>query len=534
MGLSEFEKRRQQNIQRNQELFKKLNLDTLSSDFHRSIGETKNGVEKPKKRKTRKSTRKKKELRPEHPLRRSARLAGIKAESTDDNKLQEQLEKQRKEKEEEERLKSIRLSGDLMLTDVLNSKGKAGEDAKETLDRLSRLGKSFSMGDFFEAVKSRKQGSKQGKQLREEFDSMKLYERFHPNDINLTSQRMTYVMFHPTVDRKIVMGGDTNGLMGIWSLEDDTEEDGPAITQFKFHGKNIPKLIVRPEMPGEVVSCSYDGSIRVLDIEKKISQSVVEFDDQWGDASGISDTNFIDKNVCYFTTLGGEFAQFDLREKSKIDRNALNVLRLHDKKIGGFAVNPSFNQQIATASLDRTMRIWDLRTVKESQWSEFENAKSPHCMGAYHSRLSVSIADWNLSNDVVCNSYDNTIRIFQLGNQITDDPGYIFKPKLEDSPEGLESIPINLKPTNTLKHNCQTGRWVSILKARWQQNSRDGVEKFVIGNMNRFFDVFDRDGTQLAHLGDDYMTSVPAVASFHRTENWIVGGNASGKVFLFS
>ncbi len=146
MGLSEFEKRRQQNIQRNQELFKKLNLDTLSSDFHRSIGETKNGVEKPKKRKTRKNTRKKKELRPEHPLRRSARLAGIKAESTDDNKLQEQMEKQRKEKEEEERLKSIRLSGDLMLTDVLNSKGKAGEDAKETLDRLSRLGKSFSMG----------------------------------------------------------------------------------------------------------------------------------------------------------------------------------------------------------------------------------------------------------------------------------------------------------------------------------------------------------------------------------------------------
>ena len=54
-----------------------------------------------------------------------------------------------------------------------------------------------------------------------------------------------------------------------------------------------------------------------------------------------------------------------------------DLLRLHDKKIGGFAVNPNTNYQITTASLDRTLRIWDLRNVNKSIYSEFENQKSP-------------------------------------------------------------------------------------------------------------------------------------------------------------
>ncbi|VEU20837.1 DEKNAAC101724 [Brettanomyces naardenensis] len=539
MGISEFEKQRQQNISRNRELFRKLNLDTLSSDFHRDVPHAENedeAEERKRRKRSKKSSQarhKKKELEPEKPLRRSRRIAGIKLESSESYIVDKELEQERKEREEKERLKTIRLSGDLMLGDVLNGEGKAGESAKATLDTLSRLGKSFSMGDFYDAVKDKQPADKKTADLRKEFDELSLYDKFHPNDIRLTSQRMTSILFHPSVSRKIVIGGDTMGLMGIWSIDDDTEDE-PSISHLKFHGKNIPKFVIRPEEPGEVVSCSYDGSVRVLDLNKTISRSILEFDDAWGDASGISDINFIDSNVCYFTTLGGEFASLDLREKELKNREQLQVLRLHDKKIGSFAVNPNFTKQVATASLDRTLRIWDLRKVGKSAWSEFAHAKSPHCIGSYHSRLSVSTADWNLTNDIVCNGYDNTIRLFQLGDQHTDDPEYVIEPIVEKSEEGMESIPVNLDPTNTLKHNCQTGRWVSILKAKWQSNPRDGVQKFVIGNMNRYFDIFNRNGAQLAHIGHENMTSVPAVACFHRTENWIVGGNASGKAFLFS
>lgn len=532
MVISEFEKQRQQNISRNKELFKKLNLGQVSSDFHKGFDSVKAGDDKPrKKRKTR--VKKEKDLEVERPTRRSARIAGVKLEKTDEGKFLEQMEKEKREKEEMERLKSMRLSGDLALSDVLSEKGAAGEEAKETLERLSRLGKSFSMGDFYEAAKGKLPTDKKTSEMRDELDQLKLYDKFVPNDIKLTSTRMTAIAFHPSPERKIVIGGDTMGEMGIWTVEDDTE-DGTAMTHFKFHGKNIPKFVIRAEEPQELVSCSYDGSVRVLDLEKAVSRSVLEFDDAWGDASGISDISFIDQNVCYFTTLGGEFATFDMRAKKVQSRSDLTVLRLHDKKIGSFAVNPSFKQQIVTASLDRSMRIWDLRNVGKSTWSDYEDVQSPHCIGSYRSRLSVSTADWNSTNDIVCNGYDNTINVFQLGAQKTDDPEYVISPKLEESEEGMEAIPINLKPSNTIKHNCQTGRWVSILKARWQAAPKDGFQKFVIANMNRYFDVFDRKGTQIAHLGDEYMTSVPAVSCFHPTENWIVGGNASGKTFLFS
>ncbi|QPG75943.1 hypothetical protein FOA43_003329 [Brettanomyces nanus] len=535
--VTDFEKQRLQNISRNKELFKKLNLGGLSSEFHRGIKTVKEEAldqGKKKRTKTGKAKGKKRtELTQEKPLRRSRRLAGMQLEPDGQNKLQDELERQKKEKEEQDRLKSIRLSGNVMLSDILDSKGDAGDSAAKTLERLSRLGKSFSMGDFYEAVKDSQTSDKKTSQLRDELESLQLYEKYLPNDIRLTNQRMTSIIFHPSVSRKIVIGGDTMGLMGIWTVDDDTDED-LAITQFKFHGKNIPKFVVRIEQPEEVVSCSYDGSVRVLDLSKAVSRSILEFDDAWGDASGISDMNFIDQNVCFFTTLGGEFGTFDVRMKKVQNRNDSEVLRLHDKKIGSFCVNPTFSNQIATASLDRSLRIWDLRKIEKSTWSEFEDAQSPHCIGSYHSRLSVSTADWNNTNDIVCNSYDNTIRLFQLGEQHTEDPKYVIEPRVEESAEGMQDIPINLTPTNTLKHNCQTGRWVSILKARWQSRPKDNIQKFVIGNMNRYFDVFDRNGTQLAHLGHEYMTSVPAVACFHPTQNWIVGGNASGKTFLFS
>lgn len=50
---------------------------------------------------------------------------------------------------------------------------------------------------------------------------------------------------------------------------------------------------------------------------------------------------------------------------------------------------------------------------------------------------------------------------------------------------------------------------------------------------NRFVDVYSADGTQLAQLGGEGITAVPAVAVFHPTKDWIAGGTASGKLCLW-
>lgn len=62
-------------------------------------------------------------------------------------------------------------------------------------------------------------------------------------------------------------------------------------------------------------------------------------------------------------------------------------------------------------------------------------------------------------------------------------------------------------------------RWVSILKAQWHQSPKDNMEKFVIGNMNRYIDVYSENGVQLARFADrDLITAVPAVCKFHPTQ----------------
>lgn len=81
--------------------------------------------------------------------------------------------------------------------------------------------------------------------------------------------------------------------------------------------------------------------------------------------------------------------------------------------------------------------------------------------------------------------------------------------------------------------NASTGRWVTILRPQWQRHPEDNIHKFVIGNMNRFVDVFAADGSQLAQLGDPRITAVPAVAVWHESKEWIAAGTASGKLCLW-
>lgn len=51
--------------------------------------------------------------------------------------------------------------------------------------------------------------------------------------------------------------------------------------------------------------------------------------------------------------------------------------------------------------------------------------------------------------------------------------------------------------------------------------------------MNRFVDIYTAKGEQLAQLGGEGITAVPAVSVFHPTKDWVVGGTGSGKVCLW-
>lgn len=565
--LSEFEKQRQENILRNKELLRQLNLDSLDKSIKKEVSSVDNS--KRKKRAPAKTV--KKEV--VEPSRKSRRIAGIKTETENPEefrKLQEEQDEKDRQKRELEKLKTTRLFGDFRLIDLVTDKKHGGlkfedkvikvkqendevkdepinvDEEEKVLGLLRSLGEKFSAGDFYDLIRQTPidYSDKDLELKRKEFDNLHIYPKFDPLDVKITHNRITSINFHSAINDRIVVAGDTTGDVGIWAV-DASDEDQPTISILKPHGKSISRVLTPSATPSKIISASYDGSVRQLDLNKLDSTEVVYINDPYetGDYPiGVSDINLChdDPNMLYLTTLEGNFYKHDMR--TKFNMKAKDLLRLHDKKIGSFSINPNNSQQIATASLDRSLRIWDLRNVSNCEWSDYSEQYSPHLYGGFTSRLSISGVDWNQENRLVCNGYDDNIYVFDLSgndqlplvNEWKQDYTPNFKKsKKKDDDEEVELPLDTIKPFTKIRHNCQTGRWVSILKSKWQAQPQDGIQKFVIANMNRGLDIFDQYGKIMGHLSES-CGAVPAVCGFHPTKNWVVGGSASGKVYLFN
>lgn len=517
-NLTEFQRKRLQNIKRNNDLLKKLSLSGVANKIKVESGVTTDSFpkSKPKKKVSNAQVKKKKSVSPvpSLPTRRSRRLQGqeaVKLELGEDG-ISTNVEVEALKKEDLQRIKDLPIVGDIKLSDLVSG----GDDDNMNEKFKYFANNNFSSGDFFEELKNAtsKDVSKDLVEQREQFD-LNLYPYFKPNDIKIAYHRITSLFFHPSIDKKLIVSGDTNGNVGFWNVMDeysnDEEEVEPDISMVKLFTSNVARIDCYPTDSSRLLVASYDSYLRSIDLKSMKSFEILSLKDSFDTSLGISDFHFNhdNPNVLYMSTLSGEFLQLDLRMKS--ENLFKDFKRISDKKIGSFAINPKNSNEITTGSLDRTLRIWDLRkTVNNPDWSIYSD-NDDYCSSfviksTYDSRLSVSAVSYSpTDNTLVCNGYDDTIRLFDISKK--------YEKKLN--------------PTTTIKHNCQSGRWTSILKARFKPNEN----VFGIANMGKAIDIYNSTGQQLAHLTT---TTVPATIAWHPMRNWIAGGNSSGKIFLFT
>ena len=230
--------------------------------------------------------------------------------------------------------------------------------------------------------------------------------------------------------------------------DDDDEEDvEPAITTFKLHTRTISSFLFPGSASDKVYTASFDSSIRSLDLVA--SKSIELYSGPPSSAEDDDPISTIDvphdsPTVVYFSTLSGLFGRHDIRASSASNRGATEIYRLSEKKIGGFSLHPRAPHLLATASLDRTLKIWDLRKISgRHEW------RLPTLLGEHESRLSVSHAAWNEVGQVATASYDDTIKIYDFLDAITWSVG---RDLVED----------DMRPSTIIKHNNQTGRWVTM------------------------------------------------------------------------
>jgi WD40 repeat protein len=459
--LSEYEKQRQANIAQRDKLLKQLALDASSAGLGpKSVIKPLSKKENTQKKRTtvRKVT--------EEPLprRTSSRLAGLTADS---EVAKRKADDEYTAAQELARAKRQRVSGDLNLSDVVVL-GKEWDKSQNFLvDIVS--GGAKARGRTFGETEVRETTDKELRALREKMSGLQLYDGFEPNRIKITPERIYALGFHPTPDKPLIFAGDKMGNLGIFDAsqtsntsalkneriktengnggndedgdeDDDDDDPEPSITSFHLHTRTISSFQFSPLNASHLYTSSYDSSIRLLDLTKSTSSEIYAPLDSSADEplSGVE----VDPNsstVLYFSRLDGAFGRTDTRSPGTPD-----IFQLAEKKIGGFSLHPGNPHIFATASLDRFMRLWDLRKL-----SGKSGQKLPALLGEHESRLSVSHAAFNAAGQVATASYDDTVKIHTFEGMSEWGASH----KLADE---------EMAPSAIIRHNNQTGRWVTM------------------------------------------------------------------------
>ncbi|KAG5968439.1 hypothetical protein E4U58_001862 [Claviceps cyperi] len=505
--MSAFERKRLENIEANRAILKDISA-TAKKIIPAKAAPT------PAPRRSRRSEPVKREA--PRPTRVSSRLAGLEA---DNETLKRKLEIEAEHQAQEAKAKKLRVNHDLNLGDVAveGKRWAAGLNSVQSIVRGAQPGvRTFTEDDIKETT------DQSLKELRQRMGGLTMYEQWAPNDIKITPQRVYALGFHPTEDKPVVFAGDKEGTVGLFDasqtpteLDDDDDDNAnslPEIAAFKTHSRTITSFVFSPNDSNAVYTSSYDSSIRKMDLEKGTSVQVYAPSDMDTDMPiSAMDMAHSEPHMLFFSTLDGGVGRVDIRAPA----DSQEIWTLSEHKIGGFSLHPLQPHLLATASLDRTLKIWDLRKITGKG-----DLRHPALLGEHESRLSVSHASWSPAGHVATSSYDDTVKIYDFTDAASWEPGH-------------EIGETAMEPAHRVAHNNQTGRWVTILKPQWQRRPNDGIQKFVIANMNRFVDVFASDGSQLAQLDGEGITAVPAVAHFHPTMDWVAGGSASGKLCLW-
>ncbi|CAG8734532.1 26492_t:CDS:2, partial [Racocetra persica] len=218
LTLNEYEKQRLENIRRNEEILRQLNIPELA---HK---------------------------KPTQPTRQSLRIRGF----TPDG-----IEAKRKAEQDEKRLegeKRVRMMGDLDLNSI-RSDMTSIDDTNDFVDILSNLTKSNlsedrkSISDDIDY--SCIAGGVDGfKAVRMACRSLAIGEKW--SSVKVTPERIYCIAIHPAKEKVLVAAGDKTGWLGFWDVkesiksEDEDEEDQPRTYLFQAHTKTITSTMYSP------------------------------------------------------------------------------------------------------------------------------------------------------------------------------------------------------------------------------------------------------------------------------------------------
>jgi len=294
--------------------------------------------------------------------------------------------------------------------------------------------------------------------------------------------------------------------VGLWDV--DCGSDAPVVT-FEPHSRPVAGLRVLPGHHNQLLSCSHDGAVRCLDLALGSSASFVEvyrapedLDGDYPSLHGISRTVGAG-GAAALCRSDGAVAMLDLR----VAGGNPAMFEAHDKKVFSVDFSPTQPWLLATASLDRTVRLWDVRTLGSATRPK-RVAELPHGLSVTAARFSPN------GSRLLTTCNDDVLRVFE-------------------SPSWGGKSSSHQEPAAAVRHNNKTGRYLTAFQAEWVRGSD---ELFVCGSLEqpRGIDVFRAsDGSAQDRMEHENVTAVVSLLAWHPSLQVLATSNASGKVHVW-
>lgn len=476
--MTEYERKRVENVQRNQEMLAALRVHD-TAQYLRSVSK------KPKlEPKGYKPPKREKEPEPSV-LRRSLRTRGLSPQSIGNLGSDSPPAKPRKGLIElspgsSKRPRSLK-EGPLSFAETNVPSGEVSYD--HYLNRIRELSDHAPLTDLICA--------KPGPGLE---DGGHVGPKFRPEDLKLEAKdiarvattRIFSVHFLPCRERVIVASGDKDGHLSLWDA-DCEEEEGNGLHIYRPHAAPVSGIATAPFSVEKVLSCSYDGFIRCMDIEKEVFDMLYTNND---DAllSAICYTPHSYQSV-YFAEFG-EVKVFDMRVGG-----VSNSYNLHEKRIHSIDFHPHNPHLVSTSSIDGTANIWDVRNMGKMQ--------SKSVATVVHDRAVLSAYFSPSGNHLATTSYDDSVGLLN----------------------GLDS-----RNTTFIHHYNPPRRWISSFRAIWGWDD----QYLFIGNMEKALDAICTSTKITTTLRSPFMTAIPTRLAKHPFSYGILAGaTAGGQVYVW-
>nr|XP_046237396.1 WD repeat-containing protein 76 isoform X2 [Scatophagus argus] len=311
----------------------------------------------------------------------------------------------------------------------------------------------------------------------------------------VVKDRIFSATFHPCTSTLLMAAGDKWGKVGLWKLGSDWGDDGVLL--FEPHTRPVGCMAFSRAHPTHLLSLSYDGSLRCMDVEKAVFDDVYDIDD------GLKTFDFLSHD-CSTLVVGNWYGEVAIVDRRTAGNSHESLHSLDPKTLRCVSAHPLQKQYFAVAE-SKVVSIYDSRCLKK--------AKSQAVSQLHGHSLSITSAYFSpcTGNRVLTSSMDNNIRIYDTSAMTTKSP-----------------------LLTSIKHDMHTGRWLTKLSAVWDPKREDC---FVVGSMARprRVQVFHENGQpQHTFIDGENLNTVLSVTAFHPTRNALLGGNASGRLHIFS